>query len=96
MLCLEMHGRIMQVLKQQFASEIPPVHEFLHGEAHVWLKLMTMYLLQLSTHHFACNLVNSPSATYSVIPQLFSLTLADWLMLVITKNNTEAEEQFYL
>ena len=26
----------MQVLKQQFASEIPPMHEFLHGEAHVW------------------------------------------------------------
>ena len=51
LLCLKMHGRIMQVLKQQFASEIPPMHEFLHGEAHVWLKQIRIkFLTQLDVY----------------------------------------------
>ena len=36
LLCLKMHGGIMQVSKQQFASEIPDMREFLFCDAHVW------------------------------------------------------------
>ena len=42
----------MQVLKQQFASEIPPMREFLHGEAHVWFMVKRNILLYAPDLHY--------------------------------------------
>ena len=53
LLCLKMHGGIMQVSKQQFASEIPDMREFLFCEDHVCCKsLVRPRCGKFHTHFF--------------------------------------------